>query len=126
LLPHLTVLDNVLAPALFAGGAGDLRARALSLLERLGLEGRAADTPAHISRRQRQRAAIAPPLLRRPRRLLCDEPTGSLEAETGARPIEPSRDPPRDGGLPAVAVTHEERLAVAATRTLSLRDGKLA
>lgn len=125
LLSHLTVLDNVLAPALFAGSAGDLRARALSLLERLGLEGRAADTPAQLSGGQRQRVAIARALLRSPRILLCDEPTGNLDAETGARAIELFRDLHREGGLTVVAVTHEERLAVAATRTLSLRDGKL-
>jgi putative ABC transport system ATP-binding protein len=126
LLQHLTVLDNVLAPALFTADVGDLRARALSLLERLGLEGRAADTPAHLSGGQRQRVAIARALLRRPRLLLCDEPTGNLDAETGARTIELFRDLHREGGLTVVAVTHEDRLAVAATRTLQLRDGKLA
>lgn len=126
LLPHLTVLDNVLAPALFAADAGDLRARALSLLDRLGLEGRAGDTPAHLSGGQRQRVAIARALLRRPALLLCDEPTGNLDAETGARAIELFRDLHREGGLTVVAVTHEERLAVVATRTLQIRDGKIA
>jgi putative ABC transport system ATP-binding protein len=126
LLPHLTVLDNVLAPALFTAGAGELHARALSLLDRLGLADRAGDTPAHLSGGQRQRVAIARALLRRPSLLLCDEPTGNLDAETGARTIELFRDLHREGGLTVVAVTHEERLAVAATRTLQLREGKLA
>ena len=126
LLPDLTVLDNVLAPALFTPGGDDLRARALSLLDRLGLADRAGDTPAELSGGQRQRVAIARALLRRPRLLLCDEPTGNLDAETGARTIELFRDLHREGGLTVVAVTHEERLAVAATRTLQLRDGKLA
>jgi putative ABC transport system ATP-binding protein len=125
LLPHLSVLDNVLAPALFAEGGADLPARALSLLDRLGLAGRAGDTPAHLSGGQRQRVAIARALLRRPALLLCDEPTGNLDAETGARTIELFRDLHREGGLTLVAVTHEERLAGVATRTLSLRDGKI-
>jgi putative ABC transport system ATP-binding protein len=126
LLPHLSVLDNVLAPALFARDGGALPARALSLLDRLGLEGRAGDTPARLSGGQRQRVAIARALLRRPSLLLCDEPTGNLDAETGARTIDLFRDLHREGGLTVVAVTHEERLAAIATRTLALRDGKIA
>jgi putative ABC transport system ATP-binding protein len=128
LLPHLSVLDNVLAPALFAHGAAaaGLRDRAASLLDRLGLAGRAADTPAQLSGGQRQRVAIARALLRRPALLLCDEPTGNLDAETGARTIELFRDLHREGGLTIVAVTHEERLARVATRTLHLCDGKIA
>ncbi len=126
LLAHLTVLDNVLAPALFARDTADLSSRALSLLDRLGLADRAADTPACLSGGQRQRVAIARALLRRPSLLLCDEPTGNLDAETGARTIDLFRDLHREGGLTVVAVTHEERLAGVATRTLALRDGKLA
>ena len=125
LLPHLTVLDNVLAPALFATDPGDLRARALDLLGRLGLAGRADDTPARLSGGQRQRVAIARALLRKPALLLCDEPTGNLDVETGARTIDLFRELFAEGGLTVVAVTHEERLAQAATRTVLLRDGKL-
>ncbi len=126
LLPHLSVLDNVLAPALFAKDAAGLPERALSLLAQLGLADRAKDTPAHLSGGQRQRVAIARALLLRPSLLLCDEPTGNLDAETGARAIELLRDLHREGGLTVVAVTHEERLAAIATRTLALRDGRLA
>jgi putative ABC transport system ATP-binding protein len=126
LLPHLSVLDNVRAPALFARGDEDLTVRALELLDRLGLEGRAGDTPAQLSGGQRQRVAIARALLRRPALLLCDEPTGNLDVETGARTIDLFRDLHAEGGLTIVAVTHEERLARVATRTLNLRDGKLA
>jgi len=125
LLPHLTVLDNVLAPALFAADDAGLRDRARALLDRLGLEGRGADTPAQLSGGQRQRVAIARALLRRPALLLCDEPTGNLDAETGARTLALLGDLHREGGLTLVAVTHEERLAAMATRTLELRDGRL-
>ena len=126
LLPHLSVLDNVLAPALFAGPDARLPARARELLDRLGLGDRANDTPAHLSGGQRQRVAIARALLRRPRLLLCDEPTGNLDAETGARTIALFRELHGEGGITVVAVTHEDRLAEIATRTLRLRDGVLA
>jgi putative ABC transport system ATP-binding protein len=126
LLPHLSVIDNVLAPALFAGDAASLHPRALDILDRLGLADRAADVPARLSGGQRQRVAIARALLRKPSLLLCDEPTGNLDAETGARTIDLFRDLHAAGGLTVVAVTHEERLARAATRTLSLREGRLA
>jgi putative ABC transport system ATP-binding protein len=126
LLPHLSVLDNVLAPALFAPRDAGLPARARALLDRLGLADRAGDTPARLSGGQRQRVAIARALLLRPRLLLCDEPTGNLDAETGARTIELFRDLHREGGLTVVAVTHEDRLAEAATRTLRIRDGVIA
>ncbi len=125
LLPHLTVLDNVCAPALFTAADPGIRPRALALLERLGLAERAEDTPARLSGGQRQRVAIARALLRRPALLLCDEPTGNLDAETGARTIELFRDLHREGGLTIIAVTHEERLAAVATRTLHLKDGIL-
>ena len=78
-----------------------------------------------LSGGQKQRVAIARALLRRPALLLCDEPTGNLDAETGARTIDLFRDLHREGGLTIVAVTHEERLAAVATRTLHLRDGRL-
>jgi ABC-type lipoprotein export system ATPase subunit len=125
LLAHLSVLENVLAPALFAAAREDLRARAKELLARLGLAGREADTPASLSGGQRQRVAIARALLRKPALLLCDEPTGNLDVETGARTIDLFRELHAEGGLTVVAVTHEERLAGVATRTVELRDGRL-
>jgi len=126
LLGHLSVLDNVLAPALFSRSAADLRPRALHVLERLGLADRASDTPAQLSGGQRQRVAIARALLHKPALLLCDEPTGNLDAETGARTIELFRELHREGDLTVVAVTHEERLAAVATRVIHLHDGAIA
>jgi putative ABC transport system ATP-binding protein len=126
LLGHLTVLDNVLAPSLFDPAGVDRTPRALQLLERLGLRDRAADTPAELSGGQRQRVAIARALLLGPELLLCDEPTGNLDAETGAQTVELFRELHREDQLTIVAVTHEERLAQIATRTLSLRDGRVS
>ena len=125
LLPHLTVLDNVLAPALFDPSGADLSRRALEVLDRLGLADRAGDVPGQLSGGQRQRVAIARALLHRPALLLCDEPTGNLDAETGAQTIALFRDLFAEGGLTIVAVTHEERLASIATRTIRLRDGRI-
>lgn len=126
LLGHLSVLDNVLAPALFAPSGEDLRGRARELLERLGIGDRGGDLPGQLSGGQRQRVAIARALLHRPSLLLCDEPTGNLDAETGARTVALFRELHAEGGLTVLAVTHEERLARVATRTIRLRDGRVA
>lgn len=124
LLGHLSVLENVLAPALFDSSAKDQTPRALAVLERLGLQDRSADRPAQLSGGQRQRVAIARALLHEPELLLCDEPTGNLDAETGDRTIRLFREL-HASGLTVLAVTHEERLASAATRVIRLKDGRI-
>jgi putative ABC transport system ATP-binding protein len=127
LLMHLTALENVLTPALFGPdfGAPATRARAMELLSRLGIGDRAEDTPAELSGGQRQRVAIARALLRRPKLLFCDEPTGNLDEETGAQTIALFQEIHREEGLTVVAVTHELRLAAAATRIVRLSDGRI-
>jgi putative ABC transport system ATP-binding protein len=128
LLSHLTVLENVTTPALFdpeANEAQDVK-HAKDLLDRLGLADRVTDTPAELSGGQRQRVAIARALLRQPKLLLCDEPTGNLDAETGAQTIELFEELYRQEGLTIVAVTHEERLARVASRIVRLQDGRIA
>ncbi len=126
LLAHLTVMDNVLAPALFSGNGDDLRPRARALLDRLGLGDRGGDVPTELSGGQRQRVSIARALLHKPDLLLCDEPTGNLDEETGARAIALFSELHREEKLTVIAVTHEERLSAAASRTVRLREGKLA
>lgn len=127
LLPHLSVLENVTTPALFDPNAredADVQ-RAKELLDRLGLADRTTDTPAELSGGQRQRVAIARALLRRPKLLLCDEPTGNLDADTGAQTIALFEELHRQDGLTIVAVTHEERLARVASRVVHLRNGRI-
>jgi putative ABC transport system ATP-binding protein len=126
LLPHVSVLDNVLAPTLFSkANEPGMAQRAHEVLARLGLGDRAGDMPAQLSGGQRQRVAIARALLRKPELILCDEPTGNLDAETGRQTVELFRGLHRDEGITMIAVTHEERLAEVATRTVRLREGRL-
>jgi putative ABC transport system ATP-binding protein len=128
LLDHLNVLDNVAAPALF-GAEGFVHkqaaARSLELLERVQLADRANAVPAELSGGQRQRVAIARALFNAPELLLCDEPTGNLDRDSGARIIELFASLHETLGTSFVIVTHEERLSKIARRTLYMSDGKL-
>ena len=127
LLTHLSVLENVTTPALFdpTTNEAEVLSRAKELLTRLGLADRTSDTPAELSGGQRQRVAIARALLRRPKLLLCDEPTGNLDTDTGAQTIALFQELHGRDGLTIVTVTHEERLARVASRVVRLRDGHI-
>ena len=126
LLGHLTARDNVLAPTLFSRDdeRDRLTTRADELLAQVGLEGRGGDMPNTMSGGERQRLAIARALLMEPELLLCDEPTGNLDLKTGRQVTDIFRRLHEDG-LTIVAVTHEEQLASAATRTVHLRAGRV-
>ncbi len=126
LLPHLSVLDNVLAPTLFAAGLRpEAPERARSLLARLGLAGREHEAVSHLSGGQRQRAAIARALLFEPALLLCDEPTGNLDAEVGTAIVELFVELAHEAGVAVVAATHSEMLADHADRVVRLAEGKI-
>jgi putative ABC transport system ATP-binding protein len=125
LLPMLTAWENVLLPMLEARvPRAEREARALELLEYVGLAGRRDHRPAQLSGGEMQRVAIARALANRPRLLLADEPTGELDEATGgviARLLSRlSAD-----GLTIVLVTHNPALAAQAKRTLHLRDGRV-
>ncbi len=124
LVPHLSALENVLLPSFFREDVASPRARAIEVLERVGLGGKLDRPPARLSGGERQRVAIARALFGRPRVLFCDEPTGNLDAKTGQEVIELFQGLHREG-LTVLAVTHEERLSGAAQRVLRLREGKL-
>ena len=128
LLAHLSVLDNVTAPNLFAEaplGREEARERGREVLDRVGLGDRALAEPSELSGGQRQRVAIARALLRRPDLLLCDEPTGNLDRQTGEQIIDLFGELHEELATTFVIVTHEDRLARIADRTLELRDGRL-
>ncbi len=126
LLPHLSVLENVLVPALVAGDApGPAEARARTLLERVELAGRAGDPVDRLSGGGRQRVALCRALLRRPRLLLADEPTGNLDEASGQRVLELLFGLARAEGSAVLFVTHSRELAATADRVWTLHGGRL-
>ena len=125
LLDHLTATENVKLPSYFNGGpAPDDDSRALAALARVGMGDKATARPSELSGGQKQRVAIARALFHQPKLLLCDEPTGNLDSETGQQIIELFRALNKDG-LTLVIVTHEERVSSVASRVLRLEDGRL-
>ena len=123
LTPYLSVLDNVLAPALALPSA-DSKARALELVERFGLAGRATHVPSMLSTGERQRTALARALLNRPKILLADEPTGNLDEDNAAIVLSRLDEFASEGGA-VVLVTHESRAAAHAQTVLHMRDGRI-
>jgi len=122
LLQALTARENVELPLADAGMAGaERRARALELLEYVGLGRRERHRPSQLSGGDQQRVAIARALANRPALLLADEPTGELDARTGAEMIALFERLNRDGTT-VVVVTHDEDLARAAKRVIHMRD----
>jgi putative ABC transport system ATP-binding protein len=123
LLPTLTARENIELPLAEAGVRGAERvARARELLAYVGLSAREGHRPAQLSGGEQQRVAIARALANRPAMLLADEPTGELDARTGADVIELFRQLHADGTT-LVVVTHDEQLAAAAQRIVHMRDG---
>jgi lipoprotein-releasing system ATP-binding protein len=125
LLPQCTVLENVLVPTLVAGGAAGATDRARRFLNRVGLSQRESHRPGALSVGECQRVAAVRALINRPRLLLADEPTGSLDRAgadaLGALLLELNREEQ----VAMVVVTHSERLAERLQRVLTLRDGVL-
>jgi len=125
LMPILTALENVALPMAEAKAPGDeRRARAAELLAYVGLSNRGRHRPSQLSGGEQQRVAIARALANRPTLLLADEPTGELDAHTGAEIISLFRRLNADG-VTIVVVTHDEDLANAARRKIHMRDGKV-
>jgi putative ABC transport system ATP-binding protein len=126
LLPGLTVLENVSVPLLLKGlRPGEATRRAAECLEQVGLAVRARHLPEQLSGGERQRAAIARALTTNPPVLLADEPTGSLDSETGARVLELLQSLHQRLGMTMVIVTHDAAISTACGRVLQLRDGRL-
>ncbi|HEX7815585.1 ABC transporter ATP-binding protein [Dyella sp.] len=125
LLPRLNVLENVLLPRRFLRGPDDgLEARALQLLERMGLSRHLAHRPNQLSGGQMQRVAIARALLMQPALLLADEPTGNLDSRSAADVLALIEEV-HAAGQTVVLVTHDTDVAARAQRQLGIRDGSL-
>ena len=124
LLPAMTALENVMLPLELAGEAG-ASASAKALLERVGLGGRLTHYPKQLSGGEQQRVAIARAFATRPALLLADEPTGNLDAATGAAIIDLMFELNRERGTTLILVTHDLELSRRCGRALRLVAGEL-
>jgi len=131
LLPELDVLENTLMPRMIGSSVlgylahrREARRQTCELLERMGLGGRLKHKPAELSGGERQRVAMARALCNRPRVLLADEPTGTLDSVTGAGILEILTELNRTGQT-IVLVTHDPDVARCAHRVVHLADGRL-
>src|SRR3954451_22886144 len=125
LVPELTGLENVLLAARVPGAPAIAAERGPELVARLGLSGVAGALPHELSGGEQQRFAIARALARDPDVVLADEPTGNLDAASGALVLDLLRDA-AGAGRAVVVVTHESEATGRADRVLELRDGRLA
>ncbi len=124
LLAGLTALENVMLPAELAGRA-DARALALATLAQVGLDHRSGHYPYQLSGGEQQRVALARAFAAEPEVLFADEPTGNLDAATGARVADLLFALNREHGTTLVLVTHDAELARRCGRQLQLADGRL-
>lgn len=126
LLPHLSVRENIALPELIAGTkASVFEPRVRQLLERVGLSDRVSDTLQKLSGGEMQRVAICRALIREPRMLLADEPTGNLDDGTGSSVMDLMLQLVKDEGTTLVFVTHSSEMASRANTVWSLQSGKL-
>jgi lipoprotein-releasing system ATP-binding protein len=127
LLPHLTVLENVLVPLLARASRVEDEAleRAGQLLRRVGLEARENQLPGRLSGGERQRVAVVRALIRQPRLLLADEPTGALDRASAAEVTRLLTELNREHGTTLIVVTHSEELARRMDRVVAMEDGVL-
>jgi ABC-type lipoprotein export system ATPase subunit len=125
LLPHRTVLENVMLAELYVGAPRrGRRERALEALERVDLGDRAEFVPTRLSGGQRQRTAIARSLMAEPSLLLCDEPTGNLDSKSAANVLD-ILGKLAHSGLTLIVITHDENVAAKADRRVRIIDGEL-
>ena len=126
LLPDFSALENVVLPQLVAGkGQAEAEARALELLQALGLGARTDHRPSQLSGGEQQRVAVARALANKPALVLADEPTGNLDEATADKVLAQFLELVRGAGSAAIVATHNERLALAMDRVLRLHEGRL-
>lgn len=125
LLPQCSVMENVLVPTLVSGTAEGSMERAQRLLDRVGLTERAHQLPGKLSGGERQRAAVVRALINRPKLLLADEPTGSLNPAGAEQLARLLLELNREENMALVVVTHSDAVAALMDRVFELHDGVL-
>lgn len=128
LLPEFTVLENVLLPVLIGDKKATLKQSevcAIDLLSKVGLDKRISHRPYQLSGGEQQRVAIARALINNPKIVLCDEPTGNLDSETGKGIIDLLMSLNKKNNQTLVIVTHDESIAKISQKVIYMRDGKL-
>lgn len=127
LIANLSALENVMLPMEYAGmDKASRQARATELLDRVAItDERQARRPGRLSGGEQQRVAVARALANEPSLILADEPTGNLDRKTGAKIVELLKNVAGVFGTTVLVVTHDEDVAAAADRSLSLEDGAL-
>jgi lipoprotein-releasing system ATP-binding protein len=131
LLDELTVLENIILPAMascsalgWLGRRNSVKKRGKMLIEMMGLDQRIAHKPYQLSGGERQRVAVARAVINQPQLLLADEPTGNLDSETGSGILEVFGRM-HENGQTIIMVTHDERIAAKADKIIRLVDGKI-
>jgi len=124
LLPALSALENVMLP-LELQGISEARARAAESLREVGLSARGHHLPKHLSGGEQQRVALARAFVTRPKILFADEPTGNLDAETGAQVIDLMFELNRAQHTTLILVTHDEVLAQRCSKQIRLAAGRV-
>lgn len=126
LLPRLTAWENVALPLFHRGlGRVERKARALAMLDRVGLSDRVDHRPEQMSGGQRQRVAIARALVGEPRLILADEPTGNLDSATGLQVMDLLGALNRELGVTILMITHDREMARLCDRVIEIRDGRI-
>ena len=125
LLSGLNVLENVMLPRRYIRDGNDGRARALELIERVGLSDRIKHRPTELSGGQMQRVAIARSMVNRPSLILLDEPTGAVDTETAQQLVDLLQQLNAEEKVTIVLVTHDLDIAGQARRHIRLKDGKV-
>lgn len=125
LLPHLTVLENVLLPVVYntAGNLKQADKRAVELLNNIGLGKRLNHLPSQLSGGERQRVAIARALINNPVIIFADEPTGNLDTKTGIEIVKILKELNENKGVTEIIVTHDPSITQFTHRTIHIRDG---
>ena len=123
LVPHLTAVENVMVAQYYHSVVDEKQA--MEALEKVGLKDRAHHLPGQLSGGEQQRVAIARALAKRPQLLLCDEPTGALDYQTGKQILALLQKQSRENGMTVVIITHNSALTAMADRVIRVKSGQI-